>query len=110
MATVRAVKRPETYRQYESHMRVHVLPALGGKQLRNVTRTDLQTFTDHLSAKLAPRTVRAIHDIVRQLLRRAAVLDHRIPTSPCVGIELPEITHQRVHVLTPGQVRLTRSA
>jgi integrase len=42
---------------------------------------------------------------VRQLFRRAAVLDHRIPTSPCVGIELPEITHQRVHVLTPDQVR-----
>ena len=53
LATVRAVKRPETYRQYESHMRVHVLPALGGKQLRNVTRVDLQTFTDGLSAKAA---------------------------------------------------------
>lgn len=105
LETVRAVKRPQTYRQYESHIRVHVLPALGGKQLRNVTRADIQTFTDRLSAKLAPRTVRAIHDIVRQLFRRATLLDKRIPASPCVGIELPEIPHQPVHVLTPDQVR-----
>lgn len=104
LSTVRAVKRPETYRQYESHMRLHVLPALGGKQLRNVTRADVQAFVDGLSATLAPRTVRAIHDIVRQLFRRAAVLDKRIPASPCVGIELPEITHTRVHVLTPDEV------
>jgi integrase len=105
LQTVRAVKREETYRQYESHIRVHVLPALGGKQLRNVTRADVQTFTDRLSATLAPRTVRAIHDIVQQLFRRATVLDKRIPASPCVGIELPEIPHQPVQVLTPDQVR-----
>lgn len=96
-------KRESTYRAYEKHMRLYIVPALGGRQLRSVTRSDVQAFVNSL--ELAPGTLRNVYMTLVAMFRTAQTLDHAIGSSPCVGIVLPEIPHREVEVLTAEQVR-----
>jgi integrase len=100
--TARA-KRSSTYLTYEGHLRRYILPALGGRQLRAVTRDDVQKFVNALD--LAPRTVRNVYKTLVTIFRAAQTLDRKIAVSPCVGIVLPEQPERRVEVLTAAQVR-----
>ena len=43
----------------EYHLRTHIFPALGDSRIDSVVQTDVQSLVNHLSARLAPRTVRA---------------------------------------------------
>lgn len=95
-------KRANTYRNYEKYVRLHIVPVLGGRQLRAVTRDDVQKFVNGLD--LAPGTVRAVYKTLVALFGAAQNLDNKIPASPCVGIVLPEIPDRTVEVLTAVQV------
>src|SRR5512139_606927 len=80
-------KRPSTYAVYETNLRLHVLPVLGGRSLRAITRTDVQDLVNGLSGRgLAPRTVQSVYKTLVAVLRAAHLLDKRIAASPCVGI------------------------
>jgi integrase len=105
LASKRA-KRANTYRLYESQLRVHVLPELGGRQLRAVTRDDIQQLVNKLATKMSPRSVRSVYRALRSMFRAAHVLDHKIAASPCVKIVLPELPDRKVEVLTARQVTL----
>lgn len=69
--------RPSTYNSYRSNMETHVLPALGGRQLQQLTAPMLNTlYADLLSrggerGPLAAKTVRYIHTIVHKALADA---------------------------------------
>jgi integrase len=100
------VKKEATYSYYEVHLRLHILPSLGGRQLRAVSRTDVQGFVNSLhAAGLAPRTVHAIYATLATVFRSAHLLDKRLTASPCVEITLPEMPDREVKVLTVAQVR-----
>ncbi|MGI5206353.1 tyrosine-type recombinase/integrase [Spirillospora sp. CA-108201] len=102
------VKRAGTYTAYESHARLYIAPALGGRQLRSVTREDVQRFVNGLGSGglgLSPVTVRHVYRTLVAIFRAAHSLDRKIADSPCVGIVLPEIPDRRVHVLTADEVR-----
>ncbi|WP_198679328.1 tyrosine-type recombinase/integrase [Thermomonospora amylolytica] len=106
-----AVKRPTTYKNYEGYVRLHIVPALGGHQLRAVTRADVQGFVNGLVCKgLAPGTIRNVYMALASMFRAAHELDRRIPASPCVRITLPEAPAKEVHVLTVPQVRALAAA
>lgn len=98
-------KRERTYAAYEAHLRLHILPVLGGRQLLAVQRTDVQRLVNALSGTLAPRSVHLIYKTLASVMRCAALVDKRIPDSPCVSITLPPIPERSVHVLTADQVR-----
>lgn len=98
-------KRANTYRLYETHMRLHIVPALGGRQLRAVTRDDVQKFVNGLSLTLGPVTVRHVYKTLVALFRAALNLDRMVAVSPCVGIVLPEVPDRTVEVLTADEVR-----
>src|SRR5512139_1806422 len=56
------VKRAGTYAVYARNVRLHILPALGGRQLRSITRTDVQNLVNALAARgLAPRSVHSVY-------------------------------------------------
>jgi integrase len=104
-------KRANTYAVRDVHMRLHIIPALGGRQLRAVDREDLQTFVNALTAKgLAPRTVAGVYKTLVAMYRCAHLLDKKIPASPCLGIVLPEVPDDEVEVLTVAQVRALAAA
>ncbi|SEG93314.1 Site-specific recombinase XerD [Thermomonospora echinospora] len=100
------VKRPSTYKNYDQYVRLHIVPALGGRRLRAVTRAEVQDFVNGLVGKgLSPRTVRNIYMALASMFRSAHAIDGRIPSSPCVRITLPEVPDNEVQVLTVSQVR-----
>lgn len=101
-------KRAGTYITYEAHVRLYIVPALGGRQLRAVTREDVQKFVNGLGVGglgLSPVTIRHVYKTLVGIFRAAQNLDRKISTSPCVGIVLPEISERKVQVLTAQQVR-----
>jgi hypothetical protein len=61
---------------------LHIIPGLGGRQLRAVTRTDVQAFVNGLP--LGPVTTRSVYKTLVMIFRTAQTLDHLIPASPCV--------------------------
>lgn len=69
--------RPSTYASYRSNMETHVLPALGGRALQQLTAPMLNTlYADLLSrggdrGALAAKTVRYIHTIIHKALSDA---------------------------------------
>ncbi|MEW2356543.1 site-specific integrase [Spirillospora sp. NPDC029432] len=101
-----ASKREGTYTEYEKRVRLYIVPALGGRQLRAVTRDEVQKMINDLKRRgLSPMTIRNVHRTTVALFRTAQVIDHKIASSPCVSILLPELPDREVEVLTAAQVR-----
>jgi len=69
--------KPSTYDSYRSNMEIHVLPALGGRALQQLTAQMLNTLYADLLRRggergpLAAKTVRYIHTIVHKALSDA---------------------------------------
>lgn len=85
--------RPATRVLAESHLRNHIGPRLGSRQLVSITRTDVQGFVKSLSREpgaLSPRTVEGVYRRLVSILE-AAVYDRRITHSPAIKIQLPKI-------------------
>lgn len=95
--------RPNSAATYGSHLRVHILPALGGRQLGAVQRTDCKSFAAALSAALAPSTVHTVYAVLRSLMQ-SAVDDKLIAANPCSRVPLPVLTAHVVEPMAAGQV------
>jgi len=83
-------KRADTRATDEYHLRTHIFPALGDRRIDSVVQTDVQSLVNHLSARLAPRTVRRAHGVLRSLCAYAEMTD-RIGRSPCRNVKLPRV-------------------
>jgi integrase len=100
------VKRDTTYSVYETHLRLHIVPVLGGRQLRAVSREDVQAFVNKVHrGGLAPRTVQSIYVTLAAVFRAAHLLDKRLTCSPCLEINLPEIPDRDIETLSVAAVR-----
>src|SRR6185295_4655773 len=62
--------RPSTRALYESHIRVHVIPALGGFHLSELRRRHVEAFVDSLAA-LSPGTVGLVLRTLKSALEEA---------------------------------------
>jgi len=96
-------KRSSSLARDESVLRLHVLPALGNRQLAAVTPAEVQRLVNTWAQRAAPRTVRRQYDVIRALMR-AAVESDRLVRSPCRGIKLPAPPAPEHHVLTAEEV------
>ena len=92
-------KRKSTRARDEAILRLHILPALGSKRLREVTPPDIQRLVNDWTAKQAPRTVDRQYDVLRALFTYAVHSDW-ITRTPCRDIKLPSVTETRRTTLT----------
>jgi integrase len=93
--------RPSTRELYSSHLRTHILPALGSRPLTTLRRTDMRTFVTGLAQQLAPSTVSTIFAVLSSVLA-AAVDDGLLPANPSTRVPLPRI-EQRVITPLPAE-------
>ena len=103
----RQVWRQGTVERTERQLRRHVFPVLGRHAMAAVRPSHIQAWVK--GAELAPSTVRIAFAVLVSMFG-AAVLDRVIGTSPCVGVNLPELPHSDHVILTPAQVHTLASA
>lgn len=81
------------------------LPHLGKKRLRDIRKTDVQRWIDHMNrVGVAPRSIRNYLSVVRAVLWQA-VDDELIPKNPALRVRLPKPEKFLPRRLTPKEVQ-----
>src|SRR5262249_3030776 len=62
---------PKTAERYGELLRKHVRPAFGDKPLQAISAQDLNRLYADLHGKIAPRTVKHVHSLVRRVFAHA---------------------------------------
>jgi integrase len=88
--------RPSTRYAYESHLRRHVYPVFGDRQLSTIMPSEVQAWVSRLP--LAPSTAGVVHAILYSILS-GAVIDRKIKANPCATTKLPK--DEQVHRVIP---------
>lgn len=100
---VKTGNRHRTYKQRESHIRVHLKPELGTIKLEELRAEDIQRFLARCTAKqLAPRTVSHFRATLRAALNVAMglrLVDH----NAAIYAKPPRIPKSRIKPLDPGE-------
>lgn len=97
--------RPKTYRFYCDHIRLHIKPALGKKQLEKLTPANVQHFVnDKLQSGLSPQTIRHIIATLRAALS-IAVRWQLVHRNVAALVTLPRIQKQEMKIFTPEQAK-----
>lgn len=87
----------------ETLLRVHVLPAFGRVQLRNVERADVQKWVNSLAIRYSRSTVTKCYRILAGIMREA--VDERLVTeSPCNRIRFPREDRAERRYLDPSAI------
>ena len=96
--------RPTTIAMYNSHIKNHIVPALGRRPMSSLRRSDISAFVASLTdKKLAPATLTTVYRILAMILR-SAVYDRVLAESPCYKIKLPSIPPKTLQAFTPEEV------
>jgi Phage integrase, N-terminal SAM-like domain len=83
LATKQATKRAATAARYESHLRLHVLPAFGPMPVAVITRHHVQQWINILTRdNLSASTIGDIYRGVFKAVLNKAILDGRLAASP----------------------------
>ena len=102
--------RPTTQANYESRIRLHIVPEIGKIPLNKLTQNDLQQFyarlkktgrtrfTEQHGEGLSDRMVRMCHAVCRTALEKA-MQDGLIRTNPAIGCKLPPKKAREMQVL-----------
>lgn len=105
-----------TQSNYESSIRLHIIPELGQIPLNKLTQNDLQqfygrlkkdgrkTFTERYGEGLSDRMVRMCHATCRSALEKA-VQDGLIRVNPAIGCKLPPKKAREMQVLTREELQ-----
>jgi integrase len=96
-------KRSSTKARDETILRIHILPTLGGRRLREVTPSDIQGIVNGWAQTRAPRTVDRQYDVLRAMFAYAVRSDW-LSRTPCRGIKLPAVTSTRRRALSVEDV------
>ncbi|MEU7800738.1 tyrosine-type recombinase/integrase [Micromonospora arborensis] len=103
---------PATWAAYRSHLRLHILPALGPLPLVDIRRQHVKTLAVALGKRLSPRSVADVIMVLSMVLQEA-VEDRRVPFNPCRGVriakgiraERPHATAEQVAAIVARQAR-----
>lgn len=88
---------------YASHLRAHIVPALGDRRMGDLTRSDMKAFVAALTDKLAPSTVATVFAVLRSLMQ-SAVDDGVLAGNPCSRVPLPRVEPTVVEPLAAASV------
>jgi integrase len=95
LETKRNSLQPNSYTGYESAIRLHILPALGGYDYGSLTHDDVQRqVNDWRNSGMGARLLNRCVNILSASLKREVRLG-RIPYSPVEGIEKPSARSRR---------------
>ena len=102
---------PKGMETTESHLRCHLRPYFGRRQLRQITPSIVLRWQNELEGKLSHSGVMACRSILLRILE-AARKEHLIATNPVREVEAPTprldpeqvFGHQRRRTLTPEEV------
>ena len=101
-----------TYLSYEGYIRVHLKPALGNLQLRDLTPRLLQQYYNYKAEEegLSPKTIININLFLHRALSYA-VTEGYIPSNPAASINLSRGTKPQIEILTRDeQAQLIRAS
>ncbi len=95
--------KPSTIGSYQGSLREHIIPALGGRRISDVSRGDLVELIERMQgAGLSSSTIRNAVNPLHVLFRRA--LDRgTITVSPAASLPLPAPARGRDRITTPGE-------
>lgn len=101
--TVRTSLRTTTYHAYESAVRLHISPLIGGVRLEKLTADHLRGLYAELGNQaVGATTVRKVHAVLRRALKQA-VRDGLIPRNPCDAVVAPRVPDPEIHPLDAAQ-------
>lgn len=103
-------RKPTTIRDYESIIRVHILPAFGDTKIEDLTAEDVEVFKAGLA--MSNRTKIKVLTVLHGIMRRAGKR-HRIPHNVVRDVDKPRQLKRsgEINVFTPEEVRaLVRAA
>lgn len=99
-----------TYQQYESSLRVHVLPEFGHRWIGSISHTECASFIVGLEAKGHGPSVIANARKVLRLVFALAERSDAIRRNPAAGLQVKRGAKDEMTFLTPGEVeRLARA-
>jgi len=102
--------KPATQSSYQRIIHQHILPALGGKNLKNITAQDVQRFVNQLKAgDLSAGSIRCIFRVLSAVMGKAAETG-AMATDVCKRIVLPPLEHEKVQVLSRPEQEVLENA
>jgi integrase len=99
----RRLHRATTAASYETRLRRHVYPVLGGRPLGQLRTDELEEWQSGLLASMSPSTARGVRGILGSILA-SAVRERRIPASPLDAVPAPKLDRVLVRPITLDQV------
>ena len=95
-----------TYRLYESLIRIHINPRIGGVRLSNVGPQHVQALMAEMErGGASPRVRQLTLGLLRNALSRA-VKWNLVARNPCLVVDRPRVPRHEARVLTQEQVRV----
>ena len=90
---------------YTSIVEIHLIPALGHVQLKQLQPQAIQAYYGKAVDKLSPRTVAKHHRLLSQALKYA-VRQGYLGRNPCELVDPPSWKGKTMRTLTPGEVEV----
>jgi integrase len=98
-----------TYESYAYHARLHLIPALGKRKLRQLQPAQLQgLYRQLLGRGLTPKTVRNTHIMIHKALDQAVKWD-LAPRNVADMVKPPRVERVEPDTLSAGEVRALRA-
>lgn len=101
---IRKTRRYKTYQLYEGLVRKHILPLVGGLEVRLVRRRHVRELLDALGENVGSRTRQLIFRLLRQVFAEA-IEDELIAVNPCFRKDKPRHETRERRVLDLPEVR-----
>jgi integrase len=95
--------KPSVLRSYEASLRLRVLPALGGRKLSEIRRSDLQDFADGLLAECTDASTILNTLMPLRAIFRRAVARGDVAVNPTTELELPAVRGRRDRIASPEE-------
>lgn len=99
------IHRRTTEEQVNRHLKKWIFPTIGHMPLASIRRTTIQALVKKLEKELAPSTIEVVYAWVSSIFK-AAVMDERLPKSPCIKIKLPKTDQSELVIPTLEQIHL----
>jgi integrase len=103
LAMIEPTVEPNTYRPYERHVRLHIVPVLGTILLCQMKRGDIVNFYPELAKRrVSPTMQRKVGTTLTIALNKALDLD-LLPSNPAMKVDKPKARKSDVRPLDPDQ-------
>ncbi len=84
-------------------LKLHLLPALGTRQIHTIKKTDIQALINTwVASGLKPGTIRRHHAVLKAIFNHA-INDERLNRNPALRVKVPSTDRIERHPLTPEE-------